>query len=102
MRLWSFLFRDRTVPPPDPLPAVRLAYAYACLDCGWVLEHADNLRCRKCGSAAIFPVLSVLNQTRNRALQRLKMQETIKAAKQKGARNDVAFLTAPEPPPDAA
>lgn len=102
MKLLTFLRRLPNPSPPDPLPAVRLLDAVACEECGWVVSGADNMRCRKCGSSAIFPVLSLLNQTRNRALQRLKMQETIKAARQRTDRNDLAFLTAPEPPEDAA
>jgi hypothetical protein len=87
----------RPAPPAEPLPAVRLAYAFACEECGWIVEQADNLRCKKCGSGAIFHVLSVLNATKNRARQRLKMAETIKAAQRRGETNMLAVLTAREP-----
>jgi thiazole synthase ThiGH ThiG subunit len=46
--------------------------------------------------------MTLLNATKNRAVQRLKMAEAMKAARQRGERNDLAFLTTPEPPHDAA
>lgn len=102
MKLYNIFRRPHPDPVPDPLVSIRAAYAYACLDCHRITEGANNLHCLCCGSQAIFHVLTLLNATKNRAAQRLKLQETIKAAKARGARNDLAFLTAPEPPHDAA
>lgn len=99
MKLATFF---RRAPEPAPIASLRAADAYACLDCERISEGATNLRCQCCGSAAIYHLMTLLNATKNRAVQRLKMAEAMKAARQRGERNDLAFLTTPEPPHDAA
>ena len=93
----SHIFRRPSVPAFPVPPSLRTAYAYACLDCERISEGANSLRCKVCGSQSIFHVLTLLDQVKNRAAQRIKMQETLRAAKLRGERNDLAFLTSPEP-----
>lgn len=101
MGLLTKLFHhpDPVIIPKPASSGLRLPFLYACIDCEVCHEGVTQGRCRSCGSSAVFHVRSLLNREQNRAAQRIKVQETIKAAKVK---NDLAVLTAPDLPPNAA
>lgn len=104
------IFRWFTKQPASAEPAfsaVHLDFAFACMDCKFVIDGSYRGRCKRCDSQQIFRVRAVLDRVTSPIKERLREVERKKretpTLKKLAVGNDLAMLTEFRiPPKDAA